>query len=570
MSSLFSRDVPTSVPDLIESFSQLVLDTSVKSETLQTFQDMITTELERRSTADDDSNADESQNTDLDNNNNNIISLESLVSYIPQIFPPSKFAELYLTNELEDMFTGGKKNKYVWLAHQKIPYKFGGRTYQSQNITHFNGVVRLMEEINSCYQLELDSCLIIRYFAGDTLSLHQDDESILDSSHPIVVAPLGCSRTIEFWDSKSESTGELITQATPKEGDILIMQPGCQEKLWHRVVKCDDTEMKGTRYALSFRKLSVRHNPMEAFGPCQLTSTPVNKSVVALKSGFLVHASRAVGSPLQATQSDVTFLPTELTSVPPLTLPDVDAPEHIPDPDRVTSLSPPPPPPPPPPLPTPPPPATHSHSTSEIHQSTLSSPENSNGSSGNHPPPPLHKHLVIGDSLVNGLYLPGSIKIYKGGIRPGELLQLLPAFTDILHPRDYDHIRTVTVIVGTNAINVKHPGKGMPLMDVVCDYEKLIKNAKALFPNARIGLYNILPRAHTCLETVHRIQTFNDLFSNHVAPRMQNVFWIEQYWEFLDRGSIRDDLYGRLGIHLKLKGKNMMAKCILNFQKAYN
>ena len=63
----------------------------------------------------------------------------------------------------------------------------------------------------------------------------------------------------------------------------------------------------------------------------------------------------------------------------------------------------------------------------------------------------------------------------------------------------------------------------------------------------------------------------NRLQIDHVANRLNNEFWIDHVWEFLDnRGSLRDDLYGRLGIHLKGKGKGMMARCIRSFQQSFN
>ena len=180
-------------------------------------------------------------------------------------------------------------------------------------------------------------------------------------------------------------------------------------------------------------------------------------------------------------------------------------------------------------------------------------------------------NLIIGNSLVNSLEVPGTISIFKGGICPGELLRLLPGSTDILPPERYSQIKTVTVVVGTNALNVKKPGKGMPFLDVVCDFEQLIYNLRDFFPNARIGLYNVLPRAYSCSETCHRIELFNTIFEQHVTKHIKNVFWIHQYSVFLDQyGFLRRDLYGRLGIHLKPKGKAMMAKCISNFQRSYN
>ena len=41
--------------------------------------------------------------------------------------------------------------------------------------------------------------------------------------------------------------------------------------------------------------------------------------------------------------------------------------------------------------------------------------------------------------------------------------------------------------------------------------------------------------------------------------------------KFLDNyGYLRDDLYGRNGVHLKGKGKAIMARDIRNFQQSYN
>ena len=94
-------------------------------------------------------------------------------------------------------------------------------------------------------------------------------------------------------------------------------------------------------------------------------------------------------------------------------------------------------------------------------------------------------HLIIGDSIVKGLNVEGSISICRGGIRPNEVLQLLPASMDILRPGQYDDKRSVTLIIGTNPLNFPRPNKGMPLLDVIYDYEKLIHDLRDLFPNAR-------------------------------------------------------------------------------------
>jgi hypothetical protein len=188
------------------------------------------------------------------------------------------------------------------------------------------------------------------------------------------------------------------------------------------------------------------------------------------------------------------------------------------------------------------------------------------------PKEPEPKHLILGDSLTKGLnQVPGSVYISKGGIHPNEVLQLLPTCTDILDVSQYGEIRTVTLIVGTNALDVKSPGKGIPLLDVIFSYEKLVLDLTKLFPNARIGLFNVIPRAYKCHETFDRISLFNNLFESHFTNITPNVSWLRLYWEFVDyRGFLRPDLYGRDGVHLNYKGKMMFSMVIKNFQSSYN
>lgn len=172
---------------------------------------------------------------------------------------------------------------------------------------------------------------------------------------------------------------------------------------------------------------------------------------------------------------------------------------------------------------------------------------------------------------MKGLYVKGSLSICKGGISPDEVMQLLSHSTDILHPEKYDQILTITLIVGTNALSVKSPKTGKPLLNVVKDYEKLIQDLTETFPNARLGLYNVLPRAYICPETRQRIEMFNDILDAHIVPRLHNVYWIRHFYDFLDEfGHMRYDLFGRLGIHLKPKGKAMMARVIKNYQNSLN
>ena len=536
------------IDDLVVSFSKLLHNASGDSDTLFKFQAMISDEIEKASNA---GSLSDSRSSDVDlfasttnpQDENTIVEekkiedvlplisdeppaqpkesneLGNLISHIPSILTQEYLDELKLEDELHEMYSEEtSKCKYIWMSNPLIPYKFGGKTYTSHDIQGRAGVRNLMDRINKEHHLELDSCLIVRYLTGDqALNLHQDNEPILDGSHPIVLTSVGCPRTIQFWDSYAESSGNLVDEVIVRQGDLLLMNPGCQNKLWHKVLPMLAPSSAGLRYALSFRKMkSIFPDPYthQTTDYGLNTSTPISKPLIALENGFMVHPERRE----QTIVNEKAIPSTIQTKVP------------------VQNLT----------------------------SNRMNAPQPSY-------PKPSPKHLIIGDSMVNGLRVHGSVCIFKGGICPNEVLRLLPGCMDILHPNNYVEIRSVTLVVGTNALNVNSPNKGMPLLDVVFDYEKLVHELMQLFPNARIGLYNVLPRAYTCQETRARIEMFNTTFNEHVAPRLKNVVWIRHYCEFLDQwGNLRYDLYGKRGLHLKPKGKAMMTRTIKNFQHAYN
>ena len=113
--------------------------------------------------------------------------------------------------------------------------------------------------------------------------------------------------------------------------------------------------------------------------------------------------------------------------------------------------------------------------------------------------------------------------------------------------------------MGTNALHVSPHSKPVPLLEVVSDYKNLVKELRTLFPSARIGLMNVIPRSVSSLETVIRIKHFNTLFSYHVYELCSNITWINLFWEFIDNfGFLKEELYGAKGLHLSRIGKKLM------------
>ena len=134
---------------------------------------------------------------------------------------------------------------------------------------------------------------------------------------------------------------------------------------------------------------------------------------------------------------------------------------HTPTPTTHTPLTPPPPtaPPDPPATPhTPPTPPTPNPPTPSPHNppSTNTPPPETILS---HLPPPIqmpkdHQNVITVDSLVKGLNVKNSIHICQGRIYPNQVLLLLPTSSDVLPPECYNEVKTLTLIVGTNALNV--------------------------------------------------------------------------------------------------------------------
>ena len=111
--------------------------------------------------------------------------------------------ELISMDELHSLYSDADiRNKYVWPTDSPVNYKFGGNTYHSRLMDSSIGRKLIMAEINDQYALNLDLYFIVKYSTdGQAISLHQDNEPILDAKQPIFITSVGASRTLKFWDS---------------------------------------------------------------------------------------------------------------------------------------------------------------------------------------------------------------------------------------------------------------------------------------------------------------------------------------------------------------------------------
>ncbi len=124
-----------------------------------------------------------------------------------------------------------------------------------QNIEEFPGIKQLLDMVKSSVPdaSGLNSCIISHYPDGKVKTrLHSDKSAFLCESSPICNYSFGESRDIAFYNAKLHS-GPLLKKFTMDSRSLLIMRPGCQDKLKHVVLP--DPNVTSHRFCISFRKI---------------------------------------------------------------------------------------------------------------------------------------------------------------------------------------------------------------------------------------------------------------------------------------------------------------------------
>lgn len=123
----------------------------------------------------------------------------------------------------------------------------------------------------------LNSCLISHYPNGNLKTrLHSDKSAFLCESSPICNYSFGETRDIAFYNAKLHS-GPPVRKFTMNSRSLLIMRPGCQDKLKHVVLP--DPNVSGNRFCISFRKT------------CPISSAPAPDEPVQPPTTILIGTS---------------------------------------------------------------------------------------------------------------------------------------------------------------------------------------------------------------------------------------------------------------------------------------
>ena len=163
--------------------------------------------------------------------------LAELVEYIPDFCSDTALLEEVMKEcDSLDLCSSRGKAATQWISPKDDPYIYPDTVpvHKAKNISTFPAIYKLLSHINTSSEVEgpLEACLVIKYNSNETaLSLHADDEDIMDHSKSICSFTIGASRTVEFF-SKAHKP-KLVKSVRTSNNGLLIMRSGTQEKMKH-------------------------------------------------------------------------------------------------------------------------------------------------------------------------------------------------------------------------------------------------------------------------------------------------------------------------------------------------
>lgn len=192
-------------------------------------------------------------------------------------FLPATFLDEAVYAEVESMGLdmNSKQPQSQWLSNDDRDYCFSENQklrHPAKSLLDYPAIRKVVEEVNKepLTTRDGDSTLVILYDAETGIGFHNDGEALIDNNSSISTLIFGGSRDVQFCQS---SQWPRVPQHTVTCGhhDLMVMKPGCQDQLVHRVCRGDGTtkappsltSVMGTnwRVAVSVRKTADREPP---------------------------------------------------------------------------------------------------------------------------------------------------------------------------------------------------------------------------------------------------------------------------------------------------------------------
>ena len=209
------------------------------------------------------------------------------VSHTTNIINDTEFKNLIIAEATELGIIGKEsgKVKTQWLSEDPRDYCFSDNSrfrHPPKPISNYQGISKLLEIVNAHPDTtqNLDSALLLGYnTSSSSINFHDDGEKLINQSASLAIVSFGCERRLEFCHQGGPRIPEY--SLVPKEGDLTVMSPGCQQTLLHRVCPGPDEKEEeeaqeetteqttpSWRFSISFRKVSnPPDDPEISFNP---------------------------------------------------------------------------------------------------------------------------------------------------------------------------------------------------------------------------------------------------------------------------------------------------------------
>ena len=143
----------------------------------------------------------------------------------------------------------------AFLAEEGLRYRYSGTQHTGSGWPEW--FVPLLEQVNQTCHCPFNGCLLNLYRHGeDRMGWHADDEPEIDQQSPIASLSIGANRDFQLRHRTKKDQKVSLNLA---DGDLLIMQPGCQQAWQHCVPQ--RKRIQTVRINLTFRRFNASLQP---------------------------------------------------------------------------------------------------------------------------------------------------------------------------------------------------------------------------------------------------------------------------------------------------------------------